>query len=102
MTASVQFLTGVHTVMECAVGIWPSTLVMVSFHLRKYVECILIASLILVIVTIKFFYYIFVFSLILNLSRRHRRNCEPLVDAFFTGTEVIQNMYERLTVGSSK
>ena len=42
MTASVQFLTGVHTVMECAVGIWPSTLVMVSFHLRKYVECILI------------------------------------------------------------
>ena len=45
----------------------------------------------------------FCFSLILNLSRRHRRNCEPLVDAFFLpALEVIQNMYERLTVGSSK
>ena len=48
------------------------------------------------------FSIIFLFSLILNLSRRHRRNCEPLVDAFLPAAEVIKNMYERLTVGSSK
>lgn len=40
----------------------------------------------------------FCFSLILILSRRHRRNCEPLVALFFLpALDVIQDMHERLT-----